>query len=244
MLPPPLFIAAHPDDEIWMAVAIAEYVHAGQDVHLLYLTAGTASGVIRDLNGTKTNTWWRVLHDPAAEGYQPLTPESLGAARLREVHTAARCLAAGLTGTLTVHGAGLQDGAVTRSAAYGAIADVADQVGTGGPVRIKTHTDVADAHPDHLVAGEAARQLKADHPDRFDDARFYVQPANWSHPALGQVSEAWDWPATTEIADRVRNAVRCYQAWAPQAGSYAIGYHSVPQLLDQIAATPKCLFHA
>lgn len=241
---PALFVAAHPDDETLMAgVAIAEHVAAGQDVHVLWLTRGTASGARATLNGDGVSSWWGVQHDPAAEGYSPLTPEEFGAARVREGTAAVRCLAAGLPGTVTIHEAGLQDGQVTQAAAYNAILTVADEIAPGGPVRIKTHSHVVDDHADHRAAGAAARQLAAADPGRFGDRRHYVLPPYWSDSRLSQVTESWDLPTDTGISRRVRNAIRAYGAWQPQSGAYAIGWHSVPDMLTTLDANPRCMQH-
>lgn len=239
-----LFVAAHPDDEtLSMGVAIAEHVAAGQDVHVLWLTSGTASGVINQLNGTSVGSWWGLPHDPAAEGYQPLTPLSLGLARIAEATAAVRCLATGLPGTLTTHEAGLPDGAVTEADAAAAILSVADAIAPNDPVRIKTHSHLVDNHPDHLAIGAAAKQLKVDDPDRFGDLRHYVLPPYWTDARLSQVSEAWDHPTDAGITRRVRNGIRAYGAWQPEAGAYAIGWHSVPTYFTALDTAPKCMFH-
>jgi LmbE family N-acetylglucosaminyl deacetylase len=242
-LPPALFIGAHPDDEtLAMGVTIAEHVAAGQDVHILRLTDGTASGVINMLNATgNPSSWWGTAHDPAAEGYAPLTPATFGEARVREFTTAVNCLAAGLTGTLTIHEGGLQDGAVTTDQAQAAIVAVADLIAPGGaPVRLKTHTWLVDNHPDHIAAGQAAKTLKAQ--ARFTDVRHYIEQPYWSDTRLSQVSTAWDTPGSTDISVRARNACRAYGSWHPPQ-SYAIGYHSTGSEFAVIAGTPKCLFH-
>lgn len=240
---PAIFVAAHPDDEILaMGVTLAEHLSLAQDVHVLLLTDGTASGVINMLNATGApSTWWGVAHNPAAEGYTPLTPADLGVARVAEAESSIRCLAAGQPGTLTIHRAGLPDGAVTQAAAAAAITALADLVAPGAPVRVKTHTHLVDNHPDHLAAGLAARQLAAADP-RFADLRHYIEQPYWSDARLSQVTTSWDTPASSDISTRVRNACRAYASWHPPA-SYAVGYHSVASQFDSIAATPKCLVH-
>lgn len=239
---PALFVAAHPDDEtLAMGVAIAEHVAAGQEVHVLLLTDGTATGVINMLNATGSqSSWWGVPHDPAAEGYAPLTRAWIGAARVAEAEAALNCLSAGLPGTLTVHRAGLQDGAVTRDEAGAAIVAVADEIAPGVPVRLKTHTWLVDNHPDHIAAGAAAKLLAQD--ARFSDLRHYIESPYWSDARLSKVSTAWDTPGSAAVGVRARNACRAYGAWQPPH-SYAIGYHSVAAQFNTIAATPKCLFH-
>ena len=243
---PCLFVAAHPDDELLaMSVPLVEHLAGGYDVHVLWLSRGTGSGVLDVLNGDAPNPspWWGLPHSPLAEGYQPLTADTMGEARLLEAHAAVRVLAAGLPGSLSVHCADLPDGKVSQAAAVAAIRAVADQVAPGGPVRLKTHSWLVENHSDHLAAGKAARQLKVDEPARFGDVRYYVESPCWSDSRLSQVSEGFDGPATAELAARVRNAVRQYAVWAPDAGRFAIGYHSVASMLDPLAATPKSMVH-
>lgn len=237
--PPALFIAAHPDDEtLAMGVAIAEHAALGQDVHVLWLTRGQASGAISKINGTVTSSWWGVPHDPAVEGYAPLSAAEFGAARIAEATNAVNCL-----GDITVHEGGLADGQLTQADAEAAIVAVADQIAPGGAVRLKTHSHTVDDHSDHLATGNAVLALGDAEPARFDDRRYYVLSWYWDDPRLSQVSQTWDYPGSPEVAARAVNACRCYGAWSPPH-TYAIGHHSVPGLWPPLMAQPKCMVHA
>lgn len=241
---PALFISAHPDDETLMAgVTIAEHLAAGQEVHVLFLTAGGASGVINMLNATGApSAWWGTAHNPAAEDYSTLSVIDFENARLTEARTAVRCLAAGQSGSLTVHLGGLQDGAVTQADAQAKIVALADAVAPdGGLVRVKTHTWLVDNHPDHLAAGAAAKALALT--TRFADTRYYIEAPYWSDSRLSQVTTSWDTPGSSDISARARNACRAYGAWAPPR-TFAIGYHSVSGEFGTISGSPKCLFHS
>jgi LmbE family N-acetylglucosaminyl deacetylase len=242
-VPPALFIAAHPDDEtLAMGVAIAEHVAAGIDTHVLILTDGRTSGARAALNGEYVSSWWRVRHDPAAEGYTPLDPATFGQHRLNEADRAVACLATGL-GPVTIHHAGLPADAVGPWAAVDAIRKVADAINPGGPVWLKTHSPKVDNHRDHLAAGGAVAWLAGTgDPARFNTPRYYILPAYWADTRLSTVAESWDYPTNVGIRDRVVNACRVYGAWAPPH-SYAIGQHSSPALFARIAAAPKCLIH-
>lgn len=237
-LPPALFVAAHPDDEtLAMGVTIAEHVAAGQDVHVLWLSRGEASNARNRINGTTSSTWWGVTHDPAAEGFSPLSVGQFGAARIAEGTNAVRCL-----GEVTIHEAGLSDGQMTQVQIETAIVDVADVIAPGDPVRLKTHTHTVDDHPDHLAAGAAALNLGDMQPGRFGDRRYYILSPYWSDPRLSQVNESWDLPASAEITARMVNACRSYGAWSPPH-TYAIGHHSTPSLWPPLMTQPRCLFH-
>lgn len=244
-LPPALFVVAHPDDEVLATgPAIYKHVHVGQSVHVLVLTDGEASGVLSTLNGGPPAPWWGVQHVPALEGYVPLTAATMAAARVAETRTALACLSAGLPGTLTLHRAQLPDGAVTAADAQAAILAVANQIAPGGPVRIKTHSHIVDNHADHVAAGDAARALRLADPTRFSDLRHYIEPPYWTDPRLSLVTESWDAVTDADGRARVTNACRAFYAWAPAAGSYAIGAHSVhgSHFVPMMAGL-KCLVH-
>lgn len=240
---PVLFVVAHPDDEtLAMGVPLVEHLASGQDVHVLLLTDGEATGAIDVLNGVGVSSWWAVQHVPALEGYPVLDPAGIVAARAAEHATALTSMAAGQPGTLTHHEAHLPDGGVTKAAAYAAILAVCDQVAPGQPVRIKGHSPVVDNHPDHVACGQALVQLSADDPARFSDRRHYVLPAYWSDPRLAQVTHSWDNPGSPDIAARAVNACRAYGAWAPPV-RLAVGWHSVPGMFATLMVTPKALMH-
>lgn len=239
-LPPALFVVCHPDDEtLTMGVPIAEHAQLGQDVHVLLLTRGQASGVRGRLNGTtaRPSRWWGVMHDPAREGYEPLTLDEFGAARVREAVNALGCL-----GPVTIHEADLTDGEVSQADAEDAILAVADTIAPGGAVRLKTHTHTVDQHPDHLAAGAAARALAERHPGRFGDTRYHVLPSFWDDPRAAELRARWDTPYDDEIAARVVNACRAHGAWSPPH-TFAIGHHSSPDLWPPLMDQPRSLHH-
>ena len=238
---PALFIAAHPDDEtLAMGVAIAEHVAAGVPTHLLLLTRGIGSRAQGYINGVSTSSWWGVRHNPAAEGYAPLSDSEFGQARVRETQNAVKCLSSGL-GTVTIHEAGLRG--FDQAAAADAILTVANGINAGGPVSLKGHTWLVDTHSDHLAAGKAIASLAAREPARFASPRYYILAPFWSDSRLSQVNERWDYPANAGIRARAVNACRAHAAWAPPH-SYAIGHHSSSNYFTPVIANPRCLYHA
>jgi LmbE family N-acetylglucosaminyl deacetylase len=241
-LPPALFIAAHPDDELLaMGVALAEHVAVGREVHLLWLTDGGTTSARNALNGTTTSSWWGILHNPAAEGYAPLSEADCAAARIREGVNAVNLLAT--PGTVTIHQAHLQDGAYTQGQVEAAVLTVADLIAPTSAVHLKTHSWLVDNHPDHLAAGNAVKHLAATLPARFAFPRYYVLSTYFADPRLAQVSDTFDNPTDAGISQRVRNACRAYGAWAPAQGLFAVGMHSVSGLFDTLTANPRSLVH-
>jgi LmbE family N-acetylglucosaminyl deacetylase len=238
---PVIFVTPHPDDEVLgFSVQLYRHVAAGREVHVLALTNGSATRVVAELNGeVATPQWWRVRHNPTAEGYTPLTPEQVGTARLAEQRQACACVRVGAD---RIHHAGLQDGQVTAGQAKAAILALADQLGPDPGLWAPSF--VVDNHPDHLAAGQAVKALGQQQPDRFWDRRYTVHRNYWSDPRLAQVGGGTiATPASTIERDRTINAARCYGAWAPRVGSYAIGQHSTPSLFAFALTNPKVMVH-
>jgi len=239
-----LYVFAHPDDETLAASAsIVKHLQAGHDVHILWCTRGEASVVLSHLNGLALSSWWGLLHNPVAEGYLPLDSIAFASARIAEATAAARCLGSGIA-TIGLHEAGLPDGGVAQLDVEESILTIADFIAPGAPVRLKGHTWMPqlDNHPDHRAIGAAIKQLATEDPVRFGDRRFYIEPAYWSDPDLGLVERGWE-TVTGDDADRVVNACRCFAAWAPDRGSYAIGEHSVSSWFSTLKAAPKSMYH-
>ena len=98
-----------------------------------------------------------------------------------------------------------------------------------------------DDHPDHAACGQALRDLKNDttHGPQLVNARFFVSKLYWAgvggvppYPTdvLAQPDLSW-FNAGTRKADydallRSR-VIRCFSAWNPNAGTFAVGYHQV-----------------
>lgn len=240
---PTLWIFAHEDDETLCAgVPMAEHVAAGRIPNCLIMTDGATSNVLGALNGETLSTYWKVMHNPAAEGYDPLTPDVFSRARRRETRTALDAIAT--PHEIPLYAAGYPSDVLTVEQVKTEIRTVADQIDpTGGPVQLKGHTYLAEmeAHRDHLAVGNAIRELAAEEP-RFATPRYYVLSAYWKNTPPAGHTMVWDMPTNADIAARAVNAGRAYSAWAPP-DAYAIGIHSTASLFATLAATPKSMFH-
>ena len=237
---PIIFVSPHPDDEtLGFNVQLWRHVAASRDVHVLTLTRGTATRVRAELNGETTPVWWKVRHDPTLEGYAPLSETAVGTARMAEQQAA--CAAVGI-GADRIHDANLQDGKVTVAQAKAAIIALADRLGADTGLWAPSY--LVDNHPDHLAAGQAVQALGREQPTRFWDRRYVVARPYWSDPRLAQIAgEVYASAANATERDRTINALRCYGAWQPQRGAFAIGMHSVPETFTALLAGPKCLVH-
>lgn len=107
-----------------------------------------------------------------------------------------------------------------------------------------------DDHPDHAACGQALRNLKNDtvnicpssgltYAATLANARFFVSKLYWAGPGgsppyptdvAAQPDLQW-FSAGSRKADydaHLRNhVIRCFSAWDPNGGSFAIGYHQV-----------------
>lgn len=246
VLPPALFIAPHPDDEqLGMSVAIAKHLAAGQAVHVLWLTDGSASAARDRVNGLGTPApWWNgIAHHPEQEGYVALTGAAFGAARLNESKCGIRALCSGYPGAVSFHEGGLPDGGVSVSMAETLIWSLCESIAPGQPVRLKTTSHLVDNHDDHVAAGQAILNLSVQEPARFNDCRWYVLPTYWADPRLAQVAEVSEYPTDAAMRGRIKNALMAFGAWAPDRGAYAIGQHSTPSLFSQLRADTRSMYH-
>lgn len=235
-----LFVAAHPDDEtLGMGVAIAEHISAGHNVHVLVMSRSPGSGVLDQLNGTALSSWWGVSHSPSDEGYEPLDATEFGQARINEATAALDCLATGL-GSYTLHEGALADFTLTQAQAR--ILEVCLSI-SAGPVLLKGHSHLVDDHGEHVIIGNAIKNLSLTQPTLYGNRRHYILPRYWTDSRLSQVVEHWDLPTNAGISARALNACRSYAAWAPPV-SFAIGAHSVPDMWPVLMQAPKCMYHA
>jgi LmbE family N-acetylglucosaminyl deacetylase len=211
---PVLFVAAHPE-------------HSGQNVHVLILTYGEASGAIHGLNNTL-----------ASQGYPTLSQAEFADARQVE---GIRAVAALTAPNAQLHWAGLPDGGVTTASAKAAILAVANQLGS--VVRIKGHTYISavEPHADHRAVGNAIVALATEQPARFSDRRFYVLPHSWGYTG-SLPGKMIDYPNDAVITQRVLDAAAVYADWNPPA-SYGIGMLSTPSYFNALTADPKSVVH-
>jgi hypothetical protein len=234
-----LWVWAHPDDEtIAAGLSLRQHLERpDRDNYALILTRGEASGARAFLNGTATASVWGMPHNPAAEGYFPLTQEEFGAARMAETTGALAVLASGTGRGVTVFEGGLQDSRVVVADVMDAVDEVyAGICAPGEPLWLKTHSDLLPAggefleNVDHTAAGQACRQLSLDRPAIFGNLRLYVEPEHWADPVVVAKHLSPIKPvAGTFQATATLDAYEAFRAWAPP-DRFAIGRHSVPGL--------------
>lgn len=226
---PIIFYTPHQDDEtLWMGTVIAHHALVGREVHIVSVTDGSTSTIRTALNGEAPNGYWPAgWHYPERESIPHLDPPAFAAARDAELVDA--CDLLGVTEVHTDWAVPLVGGgSLTRGANIGVpeaeelILHFAAQYPDAGHYT----TWWGDTDVNHANIGQALHNLAVvtDPARRIVDRRWLVRAGQ---APVG--SELYALPAnlTVSITGMVRSAIKAYSAWAPRAGRYAIGYHSV-----------------
>lgn len=226
---PAIFYSPHQDDEaIGMAGAIREHKDAGRPVYLVLLSNGLNSGLLDILNGRIFCSWHQTYHDCQ------LTMEQLMWARKIEFVASGKRL--GVDRIYIVEdGQGLDDGEpysdyrnfVTR------VTNIILRFEANFPgASHKLISGSLDAwtdgskNPTHTACWDAALSLR----NQISDFRFY-RVYVYGYP-LNNRSAAFTLNLKPEWLDAKREALNQYKLFDPDSGRFALGYHSVPTLID------------
>lgn len=239
---PVLFYTTHADDEtLNMGITIAKHVAAARPVHVVLMTRGRVTGALAMINGTAYSGYWKATHVPAFEGYSPITKEQLEDARVREFKNACACLGVPQS---NLHIEYLDDPAtgetVTKAEAKAVMQNYVNAYPDADHYALSYH----DVHADHAACGQALQELYTE--GKIANAvRFLISMATRNdYESRGATIPGWkDIPTDATITNRLINACRCYAAWSPTVGSYAIGYHSVASQFDKLLADPFHYIH-
>ena len=218
-----------------MAGAIQQCKDLGRPVYLVLLTSGANRSLLDILNGSTRCSWHGTRHN-----FQ-LTMEQMCWARKMEFVASARQLNVDKV-FLVNHGRGLDDGnpwpsyrkfvdRVERTikrferkfprASHNLVSGRLDLLPRGG------------TNSTHRACWDAAMNLCSE----ISDFRFYRIYVYWKDRAdrdsQCQRDLRPEWRASK------RAALDEYKLFWPEAGRFAIGYHSVPQLMDAAAADTK-----
>lgn len=225
-----IFYSPHQDDELLsMGVAILTHIKAGYDVRVVLLTNGEASNAREVINGNRYCSWHQRYHNPAAEGYQPLSKTEFGQARTREFRRAVQAL--GIPAN-RIHVHNYDDGTLTT----GQMATLVRwQYENNYPnAKHKTMT-YHDDHDDHRNAGRALLNMYRN--GEISDVRFYIKRTQ-----RDQIPGSYH-QVTSDMYPYIQAAAQSYMTWNPKNGDFAIGYHSVPNSFDDLLVSPKSKWH-
>ncbi|SHE66526.1 GlcNAc-PI de-N-acetylase [Seinonella peptonophila] len=232
---PAVFFSPHQDDEtLSMSVDILRHIAAGRDTHVVLLTDGgntsarwAINGYNSDTNTPVTSGYWGSRHDPAVEGYSPLTWNDIYDARDKEFRSA--------LGQLGVPPSNIHLMRTTNRTVAGfktAMQSIISQFPAN--TSYKTMSPI-DTHDEHRVVAQALWELW--NSGVVSDVRFWLSRLDVQNGVTGG---SYQTAATTsaELA-KIEKATRAYKAWNPAAGSFAVGYHSVPTQFEALLADPK-----
>jgi LmbE family N-acetylglucosaminyl deacetylase len=228
---PIIFYSPHQDDEtLFMGHVIAHHTLIGRGVHVSLLTRGAGSVAIDAINGVRPSTWWGGRHQPAQEGYRPLTLDEFVVARNREY--VAACGALGIWPD-NIHLDPCED--LTVDAAKRVMRSYADRYPNAGHYTMWWR----DGHVEHAQIGQALLELH-ESDDRFRDSRWLVKPVE-ADEAEALPYRVRDEDLRARAAKMVWRALLPYTSWAPATGMFAIGGHSIGNtyLADVMAGAPN-----
>ena len=235
-----VFYAPHPDDELLsFGVIASEYITLGYEVIYVLLTSGSTSTAIKLINGelaspgNGTRFVYKGMHNPSISGYAPLTVEDIGRARVIEFKSSAGEMN---VSPQRIHTFDLlKENELHTEDVVGAMLGIVALY----PQAIHWTMSTIDIHPHHRAAGESLR-LIAEGTELLTG--YSISRTTWDALAAERVSLNTTLPTTylfkpaTDRMQRVRNAALPYNAWNPQAGSYAVGYSSVPKQFEDLDA--------
>jgi LmbE family N-acetylglucosaminyl deacetylase len=232
-----IFYIPHADDEaIGMAGSIQRLKEEGVLVYLVLLTDGYNTKALEILNGDRFCSWHRTYH------CLNISMEELMRARLAEFTASARSLGADQFFIIN-NGRGLPDLVSPAATSYSEfVEDVKTVVRgfnqeypgsahhfTSGPADSFGHSrqcPQGKIQPTHLACWEVATSLRDVLPEVvFHRVYVYLKPK--SMRVSGQavrVQPVW--------RDKKKTALAQYALFSPQAGRYAIGYHSAGNIID------------
>ena len=233
-----VFYAPHPDDELLsFGVIASEYVALGYEVIYVLLTSGSTSTAIKLINGelaspgNGTRFVYKGLHNPTAAGYTPLTIEEVGRARVTEFKSSAgeMNISPDRVHTFDL----LKAGDLTPEDVAPAMREIVALY----PKAIHWTMSTIDLHPHHRAAGEALRVIGQ---ESGLLTAYTISRTTWEvlsgerAKANTTIPSTFYFKPTADRMQRVRNAALTYNAWNPQAGSYAVGYTSVPKQFEDL----------
>ncbi len=212
--PTVIWYAPHPDDEtIYMGGAIVAQRDARNVV--VALSRGGATVALGRINDRLGRS---------------IDVDELVAARERELREAVTALGVA-SGDL--HVLDLPDGQLSPAA----IRPIITEMERRHPGASHRTTSPRDPHPDHRAAGTAV--LAAWRAGDVVDCRFVVPwPPDTAAPD-GTTSVVFDGPSRAAK----RAALEAYRSWDPGRGRYAVGWHSVPDLIQAQHDDPVELTH-
>lgn len=229
-----LYFAPHQDDELLsMGIDIAVSVKNGYDVHVIMVTDGASSNVRLRLGDRKYCEQCHETH------VFDLTKEDFTATRDQEFFGC--CAALGVKKE-NVHFADerIVDGNITLDKAKDIIKTFVERIDKDSTVCTIYPNAPEVHHRDHRTLGLAAKEL-------FDEGVvkhivLMEEPYVAVEVDHAPEEEPTVFYAPDDIAKMIEKAVSSYFLWDPKNKRYAVGFHSVPNEMEQLK-TEKALYY-
>lgn len=254
---PVVFLMPHQDDEMFMAGSIRSFLFTDRPVHVVMVTAGNSSAARDEVNGVVYCGWHKRYHNLRQEGSSDpdrnLSLKDFSFARNREFY-----------GSMTALGVP----AANIHFANDEVPEAKNGLGetwSSGWTSPRYNDDGTFSKRD--TSFTKATEVIDYYVKKYPTASFKTVAGNYSlygisetnytnldHSALrvalgryvGTTDKAYysDKPIGTTItlnADQKAAKARAlnnYYAWKPSSGRYAVGYHSVPDLLNKWKSYP------
>ena len=219
-----VYFLPHPDDEMFMAGSIARSIKRKDNVFVVLTTDGANTISYKVINGKDDEgkniycTWHRKVHNPTLSGYKPLlTKEGIIATRQKEFNRSLKRLGVKQKNIILAYkdwGIETADGDLTASATEKIIQTAYEKFGNG--LYSTIHAD--GGHHDHIILYKALLNNKD-----IGSKIFYQE----------NTSGNGDPVFLNEEEQKIkRQSLDSYLLWQPQKGNYAVGGHSVKNLID------------
>ena len=230
-----LYIVPHQDDELLtFGIDIANSVKEGCDVHVLLCTDGASSNVRLRLGNREFCTQCNEQH------VFDLTKADFTATRDQEF--SGSCAALGVKPeNVHIEDERIVDGQLTVEAAKPLIAKYVKLLGDDCTVCTMYPNPPEIQHIDHRRLGLAALELKKE--------GVIKHLVLMEEPYVAVIAEHTpdDKPtiiyASDDVAKQIENAVSEYFLWKPAEKRYAVGFHSVPDEMNQLKTEKGLYYH-
>ena len=241
-----VFYSPHPDDELLSFGPIAsEYVSLGYELIFVLVTAGSTTTARRLINGelaspgNGTRFVYKGKRDPAMSGYSLFTEEDVGRARTIEFKSAVAEMGA------SPDKVSCFDLLKNNQIPVSECKELMQQVISKYPNAIHWTMSTLDVHPHHRTLGESLRSISESREVR---TAYAISRVGWDQITSQQTLQNQSIPEIQHFkpdlsrVQRIRNAALTYNAWNPVAGSFAIGYASVPAQFENLESQGDCKY--
>lgn len=219
-----IYYIPHQDDElVSFGVSIIHHVLKGHPVHLVFYTDGSATNTIRYFNGDVQCPWHGQNHDFQWD------EQALVQARNREMAWSSMCL--GVDPAQCYWRQHTKDGQFQRKQGVQLIQEFEEKF----PRACHMVFTYKDPHPDHANMGNALLEMLTNR--QVTHGRFYIKTSQLD------TIDGVEVDCRPEFVPFLQAAQQVYRTFSPEAGLFAVGYHSVAATFDTQYDKPRSKYH-